>query len=217
MQTQDSKLHFEVTPHYIAGTEKNPQYLMQDLANCVHSNNGLLEHLSAWNRQYDGNNVIYLVKGTSKDATGYHFVIRIGNIQFNVYTQRKLWFSFTDSHGRYVTRLHTTISHITPVYRREHRTSNKPKRIYDYNYDNHNCDRTRNEKMNYKRSKIDRSISENDIDQIHQFLDTIRNQSKIKNNDNGFISVPVLSTNTKIINNTVENNSNLSTALTTKR
>jgi hypothetical protein len=71
--------------------------------------------------------------------------------------------------------------------------------------------------MNYKRSKIDRSISENDIDQIHQFLDTIRNQSKIKNNDNGFISVPVLSTNTKIINNTVENNSNLSTALTTKR
>jgi len=265
MESQDYKVHFEVVSHYIQGIETTPLHLMQDFANAVYSNNGLLENLVLWNKQYDGNNVIYLVKGLSRDSTGYHFKIRIGNYEFNVYTKRKSWYSFTNNDGRYITKLQTTISSVVPVYQkhnvhqsynpmsqktydssRKRKYDSRHTRTYDSSHNrtydsshkktydsshnrtydsSHNRTydsshkKTENKSLIRKKPRLNNfsSITQDDITDIHKFLDTIRNQSKLmkSNQNDGFIPVPVLPINST---NDIANICNpSSTELTTKR
>ena len=250
MESKDYKVHFEVVSHYIQGIETTPLHLMQDFANAVYSNNGLLEKLVLWNKQHDGNNVIYLIKGLLRDTTGYHFKIRIGNCEFNVYTEKKFWYSFTNTDSHYITKSQTIVSHIVPVYQKHnvHQSYNVPmsqktydssrKRKYDSSYNrtydssrektydcshnktyNSSHKRTVNKSLIRKKPKMNNfsSITQDDITDIHKFLDTIRNQSKLmkSNQNDGFIPVPVLPINST---NDIANICNpLSTELTTKR
>lgn len=205
MENLRSNIHFEISPHFMRGIESNILYLMQDITNCLQSNNGLYDKFLMWNHQFNGNNVIYLINGIIKDRTGYYFIIRIGNTNLNVYTQKKLWFSYIDQNGHLIKKIHTVITSVTPVY------NLYPQ--YNSYIETNNKEHRYHKIENNKRKRIENnSITQNDIKEIHQFLHTIRNQSKIKNNNTeNFIPVPVLS-----IDN-VKENVNLNKELTVKR